>query len=82
MSRRELSPKQLVLYKVLINFIREKGYSPSCSELAVRMGVSTSAVQKALINLQLKGYITRADNSVRTIIVVGDNESIQPPNDR
>jgi len=82
MSRPPLSPRQQVLYDEIKLFIAEKRYSPSCSELAARMHVSTSATQKALTILQLKGYITRGDNHVKSIIIVGDDESIQPSNNR
>jgi SOS-response transcriptional repressor LexA len=54
----ELTEKQSELF----NFIREfrgcHGYSPSQQEMANKLGISKTAVQKRLESMKMKNYVT------------------------
>jgi repressor LexA len=64
--RRELTPKQERVLKVLEGFVLERGYAPTVRELGALLGIaSPSAVFKHLTSLERKGYLKRDRGEVR-----------------
>lgn len=72
MSRPPMSAKQLDCYNNIKAFITKHGYSPTRKQVAELMNVSQSMVQRHMLALQLKGYIMRADNQARSIVILDD----------
>lgn len=60
------------VYRFLMNFITENGYSPSLREICEGAGVrSKSSVYDHLMELELMGKIEMKRNVARTIRLVG-----------
>ena len=60
------------IYNFIINFMTEKGYSPSIREIGDAVGLSsTSSVFNQLMNLQDEGLIKMQNGKSRTISLVG-----------
>lgn len=67
-----LTEMEQELYKFLVGYIKENGYSPSYREIAEGIGIKTkSTVLKKLQSLQKKGKIQIRMNSPRAIKIVG-----------
>lgn len=63
-----LTPKQLKIYRIIIEFIDKKGYSPTLREIAHLANLKSPAtIQSHLNNLLDKGYITFEPYKNRTI---------------
>ncbi len=63
-----LTKKQKEVYDFVVNFIAEKGYSPTLEEIAAGLGLrSLSTVQKHVSNLVEKGVLRRGWNRGRSI---------------
>jgi repressor LexA len=64
--RRELTPKQERVLRVLEDFVLERGYAPTVRALGALLGIaSPSAVFKHLTSLERKGYLKRDRGEVR-----------------
>jgi len=61
------TPKQAETLEHIRNFISDKGYSPTVSELAAIAGIRGNAVQDRLDALERKGLVTRTPGAMRTI---------------
>ena len=60
------------IYNFIVNFMTEKGYSPSIREIGDAVGLnSTSSVFNQLMNLQDDGLIKMQNGKSRTISLVG-----------
>lgn len=60
------------VYRFLMNFITENGYSPSVREICEGTGLSsTASVSDHLMELELMGKIEMKRNVARTIRLVG-----------
>lgn len=60
------------VYRFLMNFITENGYSPSVREICEATGLSsTASVSDHLMELELMGRIDMKRNAARTIRLVG-----------
>ena len=60
------------IYNFIVNFMTEKGYSPSIREIGDAVGLSsTSSVFNQLMNLQDDGLIEMQNGKSRTISLVG-----------
>ena len=60
------------IYNFIVNFMTEKGYSPSIREIGDAVGLnSTSSVFNQLMNLQDEGLIKMQNGKSRTICLVG-----------
>ena len=60
------------IYNFIVNFMTEKGYSPSIREIGDAVGLSsTSSVFNQLMNLQDEGLIKMQNGKSRTISLVG-----------
>ena len=60
------------IYNFIVNFMTEKGYSPSIREIGDAVGLSsTASVFNQLINLQDEGLIKMQNGKSRTISLVG-----------
>lgn len=67
-----LTEKEYALYKFLIDYVKENGYSPSYSEIAKGIGIkANSTVMERLQSLQKKGKIQIKVNIPRAIKIVG-----------
>ena len=73
-----LTAKQQRVYSFIRDFLNERGYSPTLSEIAVAINVSAiNTVVKYLNALATKGYISRSKHSKRGIMLRND-EIIHP----
>ena len=60
------------IYNFIVNFMTNKGYSPSIREIGDAVGLSsTSSVFNQLMNLQDEGLIKMQNGKSRTISLVG-----------
>ena len=60
------------IYNFIVNFMTNKGYSPSIREIGDAVGLSsTSSVFNQLMNLQDEGLIEMQNGKSRTISLVG-----------
>lgn len=68
---KDLTPKQLKIYRIIKDFIDRNGYSPSVREIANFANLSSPAtIQEHIKKLKDKGYITYIENKTRTIRVI------------
>lgn len=71
-QEKALTEKEYELYKFLIDYIKENGYSPSYKEIAEGIGIkSRSTVMEKLQRLQKKGKIQMKASSPRAIRILG-----------
>ena len=68
--RNGLTPAQRRVYVKTVNLIRQMGYPPSLREIARETGTSANAVRSALLILERKGYVGRADTKFRSIRIL------------
>jgi repressor LexA len=67
----ELTIEQRRVYDWIVNFIKEKEYSPAIDEIREGLNYkSPCAVQKLLCHLQNKKFIDWSDNKARTIKII------------
>ena len=67
----QLTKKQEEIYRCIVNFINENGYSPSIRDICERTGrKAVATVYDHVANLRAMGYITYVDNKQRTIRVI------------
>lgn len=52
-----LSEKQADVWKIIIDYLGEYGYQPTCSEMSALIGVSRASITQRLKYLMEKGYI-------------------------
>lgn len=68
-----LTKRQKELLGYLKEYIEDNGYSPTFEEIALHFGFrSKGTVYKHLLNLKLKGFITKEINRSRSIELVSD----------
>lgn len=65
-----LKPQQQRILAVIRDFHTEHGYAPSLREVGDACGLAVSSVQYQLGELQRKGWIRRAPNRSRAIVVL------------
>jgi repressor LexA len=73
-----LTERQRRVFDFLVEFLQEKGYPPTLSEIAVELGLSRVGVMKHLITLERKGYIRRSRRA-RDIELIGLPRSMGVP---
>jgi repressor LexA len=76
-NRAPLTETQQTIYKFIVSFIRENGYSPTMREIQEYFDFqSTNSVVVHLRNLREKGYVTKSSTSkdckARTMRLVDD----------
>lgn len=68
---RDLTEKQLKIYKSIKKFIRENKISPTVRELCELNGLNSPAtIHDYLERLKKKGYITYIEHSGRSIVIL------------
>jgi len=66
-----MTERQKDIYDGIVEYQKEHGFSPTVRELCRICGLaSTSSVHSHLKALEDKGYITRLEDSPRTIVVL------------
>lgn len=73
-----LTERQRRVFDFLVEFLQERGYPPTLSEIAVELGLSRVGVMKHLITLERKGYIRRSSRA-RDIELIGLPRSMGVP---
>ena len=72
-----LSRKQKDVLDFITNYINGRGYSPSYSEIAEALGLSSkSTVFKHIQSLTERGFIKNIPGKKRTLQVIGDRENL------
>lgn len=66
----KLNKTETEIMFVIIDFIKNKGYSPTYREIGDKVWLVAGSVQYYLRNLRSKGYIDFVDNRCRTIRLV------------
>jgi len=66
------------VFDYLVEFLQERGYPPTLSEIAAKLGLSRVGVMKHLMTLERKGYIRRSRRA-RDIELVGFPRSRRIP---
>lgn len=64
-----LTENQQKYYREIQNFIEKNSRPPSLKELSLILGVSIPAAHKAVKMLTLKGYLSKAHNSPRSLVL-------------
>jgi len=67
------TPKQLQLLRLIYDYQREHGFSPTYAELAKELGVSTITVFEHLEALERKGAIRRRRHEARSVEIIEAN---------
>ncbi len=65
-----LTKRQKIVFDYLVEFLQEKGYPPTLSEIAAKLGLSRVGAMKHLVALERKGYIRRSRRA-RDIELIG-----------
>ena len=66
-----LTTRQLGVLAFIIDYLDDKGYTPSMRDIADSLGgVSTNAVEGHLKSLEKKGYIARTPRIARSLRVL------------
>jgi repressor LexA len=66
-----LTSRQLGVLAFIIDYLDDKGYTPSMRDIADNLGgVSTNAVEGHLKSLEKKGYIARTPRIARSLRVL------------
>jgi len=73
-----LTERQRRVFDYLVEFLQERGYPPTLSEIAVELGLSRVGVMKHLLTLERKGYIRRSRRA-RDIELIGLPRSMGVP---
>ncbi len=73
-----LTERQRRVFDYLKEFLEEKGYPPTLSEIAARLGLSRVGAMKHLLVLERKGYIRRSRRA-RDIELIGVPKSRNVP---
>jgi len=73
-----LTERQRRVFNYLVQFLQEKGYPPTLSEIAEMLGFSRVGAMKHLVALERKGYIRRS-NRARDIELIGFPKSRSIP---
>ena len=75
--KRDLTPRQQMIFNYIQKIIDERGYPPSVREIGEAVGLkSSSTVHSHLVNLEKRGYIRRDQTKPRAIEIIGNNSSI------
>lgn len=76
MTSRPLTNRQAETLELIKGFINQKGYAPSVTEVADLLQLKSRSTAHSLVKqLVNKGYLEKTDKEVRTLRVVGQNES-------
>lgn len=67
------TPKQLQILRLIYEFQREHGFSPTYAELAKELGVSTITVFEHLVALERKNAIRRRRHEARSVEIIEPN---------
>jgi len=65
-----LSPRQLEVYGCIESYYKKKGFSPSISDVAEIIGLSTSTIATYIEALKKKGYVTSERGVPRSLLAV------------
>lgn len=65
-----LTERQRRVFDYLVEFLQERGYPPTLSEIAQKLGLSRVGAMKHLLALERKGYIRRSRRA-RDIELIG-----------
>ena len=69
-THKKFLESQINLLVFIDNYITEKGYAPSVREICDYTGLSsTGTVQRRLVDMEQRGWITRNKNTNRCIVV-------------
>lgn len=75
--KRELTPRQAMIFKYIQKVIDGRGYPPSVREIGEAVGLkSSSTVHTHLVKLEKKGYIRRDPTKPRAIEILGNNSVV------
>lgn len=75
MTSKPLTNRQQQTLELIKNFIAQKGYAPSVTEVAELLQLKSRSTAHSLVEqLVRKGYLTKTENEVRTLRVVGEEE--------
>jgi len=71
MNKLGLSPKQKMVYDIIVDFIKSNGYSPSYEEIKQLIGSnSKSHVHRFVHQLKQRGWISFGNGRNRSISVI------------
>jgi repressor LexA len=73
-----LTERQKRVFDCLVEFLQERGYPPTLSEIAAKLELSRVGVMKHLMTLERKGYIRRSRRA-RDIELIGFPRSRRIP---
>ncbi|MNC27095.1 LexA repressor [compost metagenome] len=75
MTSRPLTNRQKETLGLIKSFISQKGYAPSVTEVAELLKLKSRSTAHSLVEqLVRKGYLTKTENEVRTLRVVGEED--------
>lgn len=79
MTRRKLTPKQLLVLDYIESFEKNHGYGPSQKEIATHFGFSSlGTVQNYLVRLEKNGFLKKAWNEKRALKLVPKKIAAEP----
>ncbi len=79
MTRRRLTPKQLLILDYIESFERSHGYGPSQKEIATHFGFSSlGTVQNYLVRLEKNGFLKKAWNEKRALKLIPKKVAAEP----
>lgn len=72
---KSLTNRQAETLQLIKGFIAQKGYAPSVTEVADLLQLKSRSTAHSLVEqLVRKGYLTKTENEVRTLRVVGGED--------
>lgn len=75
MEIKPLTNRQQQTLEIIKSFIAQKGYAPSVTEVADLLHLKSRSTAHSLVDqLVRKGFLTKTENEVRTLRVVGEEE--------
>lgn len=75
MTSKPLTNRQQQTLEFIKSFIAQKGYAPSVTEVAELLQLKSRSTAHSLVEqLVRKGFLTKTDNEVRTLQVVGGKD--------
>ncbi|MGE3805858.1 MAG: LexA family protein [Gemmataceae bacterium] len=70
---KEVSPKQLQVFLLIVGHIEQWGYQPTMEELAKILGIDRRSVHDRMRLLERKGWLELGKNRDRAVILRGVN---------
>lgn len=69
---KELTERQRLVLNTIRELIAEHGYSPTIKEIAELVGTVPAGIERYVVALIKKGYVSRLHNKSRTIRILNE----------